>query len=410
MGFFFVFILITLLLDVYIYQAVKAGFPSDGIHWTQVAFWILCSITYLSFLFFALLGKDGFHGYPRVIMMGISMSFMVLKLVTLPFLLISDLIRAFEWIATFFQSNDVVETGKAITRSRFLNRVGLIAGSAFFGAFIYGFVRGAYQIQTRRIKVKIKNLPAALRGLKIVQISDSHLGSFATNGLIEKAVSMINAEQADLFFFTGDMVNDKANEALPFKDILSKIKAKYGQYSILGNHDYGDYVEWNTQSEKEKNLIYLIDFQRSIGWDILLDEHRLLNIKGEQVAVLGVQYWGRSMGFGQKGKIEQAVMGTENAALKLLLSHDPSHWDYVISKDKTYSDIAITFSGHTHGFQFGIEIPGLKWSPSQWVYPHWAGLYKNEAQQYLYVNRGLGFLGYPGRVGIPPEITVMELI
>jgi uncharacterized protein len=228
--------------------------------------------------------------------------------------------------------------------------------------------------------------------------------------LMEKAVNMINAEQPDLFFFTGDMVNDKAKEAIPFKGILSKIKAKYGQYSILGNHDYGDYVEWASQSEKENNLLELINLQKSIGWDILLDEHRLLNIRGEQVAILGVQYWGRSMGFGQKGKIEQAIQGTENAGLKLLLSHDPSHWDYVISKDSAYQDVAVTFSGHTHGFQFGIEIPGLKWSPSQWVYPHWAGLYKNEAQQHLYVNRGLGFLGYPGRVGIPPEITVMELI
>jgi predicted MPP superfamily phosphohydrolase len=410
MGFLFVFFVIVLLLDVYIFQSVKTVVGQSGFHWAYFIYWAFCSLTYLAFLLFALLGKDGFHGYPRVILMGISMSFLVLKLVTLPFLFISDIIRGLEWLNTLMNAKKTTAAvAGGITRSAFLNKMGLMAGGLFFGAFIYGFIRGAYQIQVKRLKIMIPGLPETLKGLKIVQISDLHLGSFAGTSHVERAVEMINSEQPDLFFFTGDLVNDKAREVLPFRNILSKIKARYGKFSILGNHDYGDYVQWTSMKAKEENLQNLIAFQQALGWDMLLDENKMLDINGSRVAVLGVQYWGRSMGWGQRGKIEEAVKGIEGADLRLLLSHDPSHWDFVISKEEKYKDIHITFSGHTHGFQFGIEIPGFKFSPSQWVYPHWAGLYTSDNGNYLYVNRGLGFLGYPGRVGIPPEITVIEL-
>jgi len=409
MGFYLIIILVLLLLDIYIFQAVKAVFPTDGkVLWQLYLYWGMCAFAYLTFLLYALLGKDNFYGYPRLVMLGISQSFLILKIVVLPFLLTSEIIRAYEWISRLFPGDANRDATAAILRSRFLNKLGLAAGGLFFGAFIYGMVRGAYNQKIFRPIVRIKDLPEALEGLKIAHISDLHLGSFASTEPIRKAIQAINDEEPDLFFFTGDFVNNKAHEAKPFDDILRQAKAKWGVFSILGNHDYGDYVTWNSQTEKVENLENLKQFQRNLGWDLLLDEHRLLDIKGEKVAVLGVEYWGRSMGFGQKGKIEQAYEGTDGAALKLLLSHDPSHWNYVISEDERFSDIDITFAGHTHGFQFGIEIPGFKWSPSKWVYPQWAGLYERR-NQFLYVNRGLGFLGYPGRVGIPPEITIMTL-
>jgi hypothetical protein len=403
-----VIILVILLLDIYVFQAVKTVFiAQSGIHPAQIIYWVLCGFTYLTFVLFAILGREGFHGLPRVILLGISQSFLVLKLVVLPFLLISDIIRIGEIVMLKFQSAPESTAANAISRSKFLNKIGLLAGTAFFGAFIYGVVRGAYNVVIKRVTVKIPNLPSSLSGLKIVQISDLHLGSFASTDPIQRAIDLVNQENADLFFFTGDLVNDRAKEAEPFVEILRTIKAKYGKYSILGNHDYGDYMEWDSQKAKEENLRKLIQTHALSDWKILLDKHETIEINGEKVDILGVQYWGRSMGFGQKGKIDQAYSGTQ-APLKLLLSHDPSHWDAVISQDEKYKDVAITFAGHTHGFQFGIEIPGFRWSPSQYVYPHWAGLYTSK-QQHLYVNRGLGFLGYPGRVGIPPEITVVTI-
>lgn len=408
MGFYLVIILVILLLDIYVFQAVKTVFiAQSGIHPAQIIYWVLCGITYLTFVLFAILGREGFHGLPRVILLGISQSFLVLKLVVLPFLLISDIIRIGEIVILKFQSAPESSAANAISRSKFLNKIGLLAGTAFFGAFIYGVVRGAYNVVIKRVTVKIQNLPSSLSGLKIVQISDLHLGSFASTDPIQRAIDLVNQENADLFFFTGDLVNDRAKEAEPFVEILRTIKAKYGKYSILGNHDYGDYMEWDSQKAKEENLRKLIQTHALSDWKILLDEHETIEINGEKVDILGVQYWGRSMGFGQKGKIDQAYSGSQSP-LKLLLSHDPSHWDAVISQDEKYKDVAITFAGHTHGFQFGIEIPGFRWSPSQYVYPHWAGLYTSK-QQHLYVNRGLGFLGYPGRVGIPPEITVVTI-
>jgi uncharacterized protein len=409
MGFYLIIILVLFLLDIYVFQAVKTVFTTtEKTAWPWLIYWGLCAFAYLTFLLYAVLGKDNFYGYPRLIMLGIAQSFLILKMVVLPFLLTSEIIRAYEWLLRWWPGSEQHDANAAILRSRFLNRIGLAAGGMFFGAFIYGVLRGAYQQKIFRPVVYIQDLPDALVGLKIAQVSDLHLGSFASVAPIRKAVECINAEQPDLFFFTGDFVNNKAHEALAFKEILSEIKARYGCYSILGNHDYGDYVTWNSQREKEDNLESLKSLQRALGWELLLDEHKTLDINGAQVAVMGVEYWGRSMGFGQKGKIEKAHAGTASAAVRLLLSHDPSHWNYVISEDPRFADIDITFAGHTHGFQFGIEIPGFKWSPSQWVYPQWAGLYQKK-RQYLYVNRGLGFLGYPGRVGIPPEITIMTL-
>ncbi len=294
-----------------------------------------------------------------------------------------------------------------MVRSVFNAELAIGIGAIPFFLLTYGIIRNPYRYKIFREKIPIKNLPEQLVGLKNVQISDIHSGSFTLREPVKEAIRLINEQGADLVFFTGDLVNAVATEMLPFMDIFDKIRAKHGVYSILGNHDYGDYYAWENQAAKQQNFQNLLQTHRELGWDLMLNENRLLEINGEKIAVIGVENYSASARFHKYGNLQQAYVGTEGASLKLLLSHDPSHWDDEVTKK--YSDIAVTFSGHTHGLQFGIEIPGWwRWSPIKYIYQKWAGLYR-EGQQYLYVNRGLGFLGYPGRVGILPEITVIEL-
>ncbi len=254
---------------------------------------------------------------------------------------------------------------------------------------------------------RIDGLAPSLRGLRIVQISDIHSGSFLFKDPVKTAIELINREEPDLVFFTGDLVNEVADEMTPFMDVFDRIRARFGVFSVLGNHDYGDYASWPDPESKTANLHKLKDIHRRLGWELLNNEHRILRINGAEVAVIGVENYSAWDRFPRHGDLAKAYSGAEKAGLKLLLSHDPSHWDAQVTKD--FSDIQLTFSGHTHGMQFGIEVPGfIKWSPIKYLYRQWAGLYQ-KGSQYLYVNRGLGYLGYPGRVGILPEITVVEL-
>ncbi|MCB0641956.1 MAG: metallophosphoesterase, partial [Phaeodactylibacter sp.] len=261
--------------------------------------------------------------------------------------------------------------------------------------------------KVHRTNVAIRNLPAELSGLRIVQISDIHSGSFTFKEPVRHAIELINKEQADLVFFTGDLVNNTADETEPYLDVFDKIQSRFGVFSVLGNHDYGDSVRWGSAAEKAANLNRLKDIHKGLGWDLLVNEHRLIPIRGAQVAVIGVENYSAKARFPKCGDLSKAYAGCAGLPLQLLLSHDPSHWEEQVLKD--YPEIQLTFSGHTHGMQFGVEIPGwIKWSPIQYMYKQWAGLYR-QGEQFLYVNRGLGFLGYPGRVGILPEITVLEL-
>ncbi|MEM9823637.1 MAG: metallophosphoesterase, partial [Bacteroidota bacterium] len=289
------------------------------------------------------------------------------------------------------------------TRSVFLSVLGIFVGGIPFVMLTYGMLRNRYRYQIFREIVKIDHLPEALDGFRIVQISDIHSGSFTVKEPLEMAIQMINEQKADLVFFTGDLVNSVASEVAEFIDVFDQIKAKHGVFSILGNHDYGDYVRWNSPEDKKANFEQMLAAHRKMGWDLMLNEHRIVDVNGAQVAVIGVENYSAHPRFPKYGDLAKAHKGTESAALKLLLSHDPTHWkDEVV---KHFGDIDITFSGHTHGMQFGFEIPGcFKWSPVKYVYKQWAGLYQ-EGKQFLYVNRGFGFLGYPGRVGILPEIT-----
>jgi len=253
--------------------------------------------------------------------------------------------------------------------------------------------------------VKLKNLPKAFDGLSIGQISDIHAGSFWNKTAVKGGIEMMMKEKPDMIFFTGDLVNNESSEVKDYVSVFEKLKAPLGVYSITGNHDYGDYKSWASQEEKQKNFRDLVQAHKVMGYDILMNEHRMLEQGGEKMAIIGIENWGGGR-FAKYGKLDKAYRGSDEAAVKLLLSHDPSHWDAQVRKD--YRDIDIAFAGHTHGFQFGVEIGGFKWSPSQYAYKQWAGLYQEE-DQYLYVNRGFGYLGYPGRVGIPPELTIVEL-
>ncbi len=243
--------------------------------------------------------------------------------------------------------------------------------------------------------------------MKIVQISDLHLGSWANKKPLREAVEIINQQQADLVFFTGDLVNFTSDEAFRFENILRDVKSKYGVFTVLGNHDYGNYSHWNSQEAKEENMNQLFQFYKDINWKLLINSNYVLNINNEKIAIIGVENWGAHARFPKYGNIDKALKGVETIPTKLLLSHDPSHWDLIISQN--YQDIDITFSGHTHGFQFGIDFAGILWSPAEKLYKHWTGLHSNNSNQYLYVNPGIGTIGYPGRIGILPEISIIIL-
>jgi predicted MPP superfamily phosphohydrolase len=344
----------------------------------------------------------------------ISAIFLILllcKLLGCVFLLVDDLIRLFKWLSFKFNSKGletVENTNNHISRLKFFSYLALTFSFIPAVSFIYGMVRGAYKYRVHKVKVTSPNLPEAFDGFKIVQLSDMHSGSFMSTDPLVKAFKIVMEQKPDIIFFTGDLVNNEATETEMHLESYKMLKAPYGVYSILGNHDYGDYKRTWINDEKQRNLQSLKEVHRASGWRLLMNEHVPIEKDGQKIALLGIENWGGNLNFPRYGKLENAHAGTEGYPYKILLSHDPSHWDVQVSQESKYKDIDLTLSGHTHGMQFGIEIPGFKWSPVQYIYKHWAGLYKQD-NQYLYVNRGLGFLGYPGRLGIWPEITVIEL-
>jgi hypothetical protein len=267
-------------------------------------------------------------------------------------------------------------------------------------------VKGKYKYQVRRVTIAFKYLPEAFHNFTITQVSDIHSGSFDDAHEVSRGVELANSQNSDIFFFTGDLVNNIADEMKPWMDTFSKFHAPYGKFSILGNHDYGDYMQWESKEAKIKNLERLKEIHKEIGFKLLLNEIAIIEKDGQQIALIGVENWGKR-GFTKYGNLNKALNGVDDNSFKILLSHDPSHWDAeVINHEK---HIHLTLAGHTHGMQFGVEVPGFKWSPVQYIYPEWAGLYEKN-DKYIYVNRGFGFIGYPGRVGIYPEITVIKLV
>ena len=335
------------------------------------------------------------------------------KLVMLPFLLIDDLRRfGIKFFRLLRRKKEPAEAaketikGEPISRSAFLVKTGLIAGAIPLSSLSWGIISGAYDYQIRRVNLKLPNLPKAFDGITLAQITDIHSGSFYNKTAVKGGVDMLLAEKPDLVFFTGDLVNNLTSELKDYQDIFSKVTAPLGVYSVLGNHDYGDYhFGRGTSPAKVKNLQDMIASHKIMGWDLLMNENRRIKVGGEEIGIVGIENWGMGR-FPKYGKMELAMQNTEDLPVKLLLSHDPSHWrGEVLEK---YKDIDVAFAGHTHGMQFGVRLKDTQWSPVQYIYKEWAGLYR-EQQQQLYVNVGYGFLGYPGRVGMLPEITIFTL-
>jgi uncharacterized protein len=405
----FIVTLLFLAIDYYVFQAILMVSKEWSPLWKNIlryGFWIPTVLSITAITWWTLgdpyTSSAGFRNWILTGLVGIYFS----KLFAVVILFIDDLYRGAKWLVNFFYKGaDGNTPGDAITRSEFLSKTAIVAAAIPFGTMAYGIISGAHDYRVKRLTVKLPNLPKSFDGIKLAQISDIHSGSFFNKTAVKGGVEMLMNEKPDLVFFTGDLVNNETTEVRDYIDIFNKVKAPLGVYSVTGNHDYGDYKPWTTQEAKQKNFKNLIQAHKLLGYDLLMNEHRFVEVGGEKIAILGNENWGGGR-FAKYGKLNEAYNGTEEAPVKLLLSHDPSHWDAQVRK--LYPDIDMMFAGHTHGFQFGVEIGNFKWSPSQYAYKQWAGLYQ-EDKQYLYVNRGFGYLGYPGRIGMPPELTIIEL-
>ena len=407
-----IFLAIMILLDTYVFQAIKVVSHSASPKTKTIIYsiyWTISILAIIGFLIFVLTGPEFLPKKLRTYLFAIVVGLFLGKLISVIFFLVDDMRRLIQWITgkLFFRNTEGEQlTEGGISRSVFLSWLGLAVGGTLFGSLIYGF-GNKYRYEVRRVKLAFDNLPASFKGLKIVHICDIHSGSFTNKSAVMRGVKKIMDENADLILFSGDLVNDRATEMEEYMDVFSQLKAPLGVYSTFGNHDYGDYAHWPFNGvTKQQNLINLAKVHAELGWRLLMNEHVVLKKNGEQIALIGIENWSNIARFPKHGRMDLAYAGTEKYPFKILMSHDPSHWDAQVRPQ--YPDVDLTLSGHTHGMQFGIEIPGFKWSPVQYIYKQWAGLYE-EGKQKLYVNRGFGFIGYPGRVGILPEITVIEL-
>ena len=422
-GFIIILFFIILIIELYVYQSLKLLIKNLGAKKAKLIItihWIIAGLCMATFLYLQFSSRAAQPETVRTYLLSIIFAVYLSKFFGVIFLFIDDIRRL---ILKIIRPKKAENSGTKISRSKFLNWVGLSFGGVMFGSLMIGF-KNKYNYKIFTHFLGFNNLPKAFKGLKIVQISDIHSGSLKNKEAVAKGVELIMQQKPDIILFTGDLVNLVAEEFEPLKDIFKPLNAPLGVYSIMGNHDYGDYYNWEDKTPEQKkkdfetgrtvlsplqkkNIDYLQDMQRSIGWIVLNDENVILEKDGEKIALIGVQnITGKGKRFQTYGNMAKAYEGVKDIPFKILMSHDPSHWDTeVVSK---YTDIDLTLAGHTHGMQFGIEIPGLKWSPSRFMFKHWAGLYK-QGSQMLYVNRGFGFIGYPGRVGIMPEITVLNL-
>lgn len=404
---------LMLVLDFYVFQALKTvsqGAAAKTRSVIYIIYWALSVLALLTFIVLPFLNLDNYSKGLRSTIFAAVAGLFFAKFTVAVFLLLDDIRRGVQWIAAklLFSNTEgeSMQEGTVISRSHFVSWLGLAAGGGIFGSLLYGF-SNKYNYQVQRVPLRFSNLPTAFKGLKIVQLSDIHSGSFNNKQAVQRGVQSVMDLKPDLILFTGDLVNNKSDEMQAFMDVFNQLRAPLGVYSILGNHDYGDYVDWGSSEAKRANLDRLKSIHAALGWKLLLNEHVLLEKEGERMALLGVENWSAKARFPKYGKLRDAYVGTETIPFKILMSHDPSHWDAEVRTQ--YSDIDLMLSGHTHGMQFGVELPWFRWSPVQYVYKQWAGLYE-EGIQKLYVNRGYGFIGYPGRVGILPEITLLELV
>ncbi len=398
----FLFIVVYIFVDIYAFQAVRTLTRSPWVYWL----YFLISAGVLAGLYYELsfMGTGKMMQPPKMYFFGIFLAVFVPKLIVIIFMFGEDIGRFFLGIFMKVAGSD--ETSFMASRRKFVSTIALGIAAIPFASLIYGMVQGKYNYKVLKYALEFDDLPDAFDGYTITQLSDIHSGSFDNRNKVEYAINLANEQGSDMVVFTGDLVNNKADEMIKWKGLFSTLKAKDGVFSILGNHDYGDYVSWESNSEKAQNLQQLKDIQKEMGWNLLLNENRIIERNNQRITLLGVENWGLN-GFKQVGDLDKACQGISKEDFKIVLSHDPSHWQAQIKQDPR--NFHLTLSGHTHGMQFGIEIPGIvKWSPIQYRYKNWAGIYE-EFGRYINVNRGFGFLGYPGRVGIWPEITVIQL-
>ncbi|KJD31815.1 phosphoesterase [Tamlana nanhaiensis] len=396
-----IFIISYTLLSIYGFQALKTAVKSV---WIYYLFLAIAVIVEANFLYQFLSASEGRVLTPgKSYAFGFLLAFIAFNLVIIPFMFGEDIIRIIMGLYNKLFSQK--ESFSIPSRRKFISQIALGLAAVPFASILYGMYRGKYRYRVLNYTLHFEDLPKAFDGYKITQISDIHSGSFDNHEKIEYGVNLINEQKSDVILFTGDMVNNKASEMEPWKNTFGTLKAKDGVFSVLGNHDYGDYVHWETKEAKAENLEQLKQIQKSMGFNLLLNESRFIERNGERIALVGVENWGK--GFKKVGDLKKAAQNVSASDFKILMSHDPTHWEEQVIPDNYHYHL--TLSGHTHGMQFGIEIPGLiKWSPAKWRYKHWAGIYQ-QMGQYINVNRGFGYLGYPGRVGIWPEVTVIEL-
>jgi len=400
------FVVFFLLIDYYFFQGVLTATRSWSSPWkgiVRIGFWFPTGMAVVVLIWWAVGNPYLLSSSARnFVITGIVATYLS-KVLGVLVLFGGDVYRGIRWVAGYFGKGEGLP-GKSIARSEFLSTIALATAAVPVAAFAYGIISGAHDYRVRRVTVRLKNLPKSFDGMRIGQISDIHSGSFWNKTAVKGGVEMFMREKPDMIFFTGDLVNNQANEVKEYVPIFEKLRAPLGVFSVTGNHDYGDYHRWESKEAKSRNFEDLIKAHQTLGYDLLMNEHRIIALGDDKLAILGNENWG--VRFSRYGNLQQAHAGTEDAAVKLLLSHDPTHWDAEVRPN--FSDIDMTFAGHTHGFQFGVEVGDFKWSPVQYVYKQWADLHR-EGEQYLYVNRGFGYIGYPGRVGIVPELTIVEL-
>lgn len=397
---FIILLAVFFIIEVYVYQAIRNITTNNYI---RIGYWVFTLLAYGIILYWILTFNRASRDHQQIqLMVSAMMIFVLPKLLSVMFLLIGDFTRFIEFGFKYFTAKE----NYFPERRKFISTTALAAAGIFSALAIDGIIFGKYRHTVRKVKLRFKNLPENFKGYKIVQISDVHSGSFFNPQKLQKAIDLINEQDADVVLFTGDMVNNYADEFKPFIPLFKNIKAKDGKFSILGNHDYGDYGAWNSREEKAQNIPTLKNYQEEAGFKMLRNENIALEKNGEKIYLLGVENWGIKP-FPQYGDLDKALKGVPEDAIKVLMSHDPTHFDEVVKKHKT--NVHLTLSGHTHGMQFGLDLKNIKWSPVKFKYKKWADLYESEGK-YLYVNRGFGVIAYPGRVGINPEITVIELV
>ncbi|MCD2425289.1 metallophosphoesterase [Niabella pedocola] len=413
-SFWWVMLLVMLLIDLYIFIAIRSSLfaystPRNRTIFT-VSYWGITVLSLGALLVLPYLPAAEAGQFRRSIIFTIIFALFLGKILAAVFFLMDDIRRLAQWVGgKFFSTNNEVgevsgADAETISRSHFLTWMGIAAGGTIFSSLVYG-LSNKYNYRIRKVPLSYSHLPEGFRGFRMIQISDIHSGSFSNKAAVNRGIDMILNEKPDLIVFTGDLVNNIASEMEHYMEVFSRLKAPMGVFSTLGNHDYGDYHQWKDAAEKDANLERLKSVHGKMGWRLLLDEHLPLERNGSQIGLIGVQNISGKARFHSYGNMAKAAEGSDHYPFKILLSHDPSHWDAEVNKK--YPGIDLMLSGHTHGMQFGVELPWFRWSPVQYVYKQWAGLYE-KGNQKLYVNRGFGFIGYPGRVGILPEITVFE--